>query len=247
MLVDLRKILENAEKVIFITPSLKKDTFEILYKNSNANFLDKNSCIIPNGIKKFWIDNLCGSTKIMENNEKVKIIQVSRLKKRKNVDKAIEAISILRRKGINATLDVLGEGEERNNLEKLIRDLKLEEYVSLHGFISDLAKVKEYYNRNDIFVMPSTDETFGLTYIEAMSQGLPIIGINNTGVSGFFKKDTVGCFINKPVAEQIVEATEQIIYKYKDMSQKCIESVKEFDWEKICHEYVKMYKKYGKY
>jgi glycosyltransferase involved in cell wall biosynthesis len=53
-------------------------------------------------------------------------------------------------------------------------------------------KLLNNYRNSDIFIMPSYNETFGLVYIEAMSQGLPIIYTQNEGVDGYFKEGSVG-------------------------------------------------------
>ena len=236
-----RKILKNAEKIVFISPSLKKDVVRYLYKNRYVKYIEEYGEVIPNGIDNFWLNNKASFGKRIQEHSKLGIIQVSRLKKQKNIDKTIKSVYILRKKGLDITLDILGEGEERATLEELVADLKLQKFVKFYGFVSDLHCIKEYYNKNDIFVMPSTGETFGLTYIEAMSQGLPVIGVKDTGVSDFFEPNTVGCFIDRPEPEQIAEAIEKIVDNYNSMSSKCVNSVERFDWNRIINRYEKIY------
>lgn len=236
-----RKILKNARKIIFITPSLRKDTIMGLYNKKNVDFINQYGEIIPNGINKFWINNMRKSAKKLENSNKVRLIQVSRMNRQKNVDKTIKAVALLRKRGMDVTLELLGEGEQRIMFEKLVADLDLENFITFYGFVSDFNKIKECYEKADIFVMPSMGETFGLTYIEAMSQGLPIIGVKNTGVSDFFAPDTVGCFVDVPTAESIMVSVEKIVNNYEKMSSKCLSSICDFEWEKIIDKYARIY------
>ena len=59
------------------------------------------------------------------------------------------------------------------------------EYMTYYGEITDKKTLKNLYRENDMFVMPSKNETFGLVYIEALLQGLPILYAKNEGIEGF--------------------------------------------------------------
>lgn len=238
-----RKIIDNAEKVIFITHSLEKSTLKRLYKDKVPNLVNAKSIVIPNGINKFWLEN---SQKKMKNSQNIHLIQISRLIPSKQVDKTIRAVALLRQEGFNVRLDILGTGKEKDNLNRLINELHLENSVYLRGYISNIHTVKEYYEKNDIFVMPSQNETFGLTYIEAMSQGLPVIGLKNTGVSDFFEQCQVGKFIDKSDPMLIATAIKEINMQYEILSEKCVEQAVNFDWERITEKYIAMYNGQGK-
>lgn len=237
-----RKIIGEADRVVFITHSLEKQTKKILYSGRKKKKLKKISySIIPNGINEFWIKNKRSSGKQKKKKE-VRIIQVSRLIAYKNVDKTIRAVNILKGRGFNVHMDVLGEGKNYESLKNLSRILNLKNEVTFWGFVSDLDKIKEHYANNDIFVMPSLNETFGITYIEAMSQGLPIVGIKGTGVSGFFKNDSVGIFLEDAEPDMIADAIEKIVSNYDEMSENALNSIEAFDWNRIIRKYEVIYK-----
>lgn len=241
-----RKIIEAAEKVIFITPSLKNSTIQGLY-NDNSRLLPKSKWeIIPNGVGDYWIDNKIKKGRELQNNKSVHLIQISRLNTQKNVDKTILAVQILNSRGIDVKLDILGEGELKENLEKLVRSLSLERSIYFRGFVNKPELVKEFYANNDIFIMPSEGETFGLTYIEALSQGLPIIGINGTGVSGFFENYTVGVFLDNADPREIADGIEKIMDNYSSMSIRGINSIEKFDWSLVVEQYGLLYKQFDK-
>ena len=67
--------------------------------------------------------------------------------------------------------------------------------------------------------MPSFHETFGLVYIEAMSQGLPIIYTKGEGIDGYFKEATVGYSVNPKDVKNIVKKIEMIIHNYNKISK----------------------------
>lgn len=58
--------------------------------------------------------------------------------------------------------------------------------MTFHGRIRDENILEEYYSKADIFAMPSSYETFGLGYVEAMLQDLPILYTHNEGIDGFY-------------------------------------------------------------
>ena len=71
--------------------------------------------------------------------------------------------------------DIVGDGPERRNLEQLARQLGVRERVHFHGQLPH-ERALEVARAADVFVLPSTDEAFGVAYIEAMAAGVPAIG-----------------------------------------------------------------------
>ena len=89
------------------------------------------------------------------------------------------------------------------------------------------------YRKSDIFIMPSYNETFGLVYLEAMSQGLPIIYTKREGIDGYFKEETVGYSVNPKDINDIAGKIEMIIHNYNRISKNCYNLVDNFSWDKI--------------
>ena len=237
-----RKILESASFVIFITPDQKRLTIRHLYGSRKPKWLDR-SIILPNGIDDFWLKNLNYSTKSISLREKkLKLIQVSRLVKYKNIDKTILATAILRKWGYNVELTIVGEGPELNRLKGLTSENGLDKHVIFSGFINDKSELLAMYRSNDIFILPSLGETFGISYIEALSQGLPIIGLDGAGVSGYLKESRVGCFLQQAVPELIASSVVDCLENYKDYSINAKLHSNEFKWESIITKYKEIYK-----
>lgn len=100
-----------------------------------------------------------------------RIIFVGSLIKRKGLDLLINALSYVDQP---FSLAVVGDGIERDEYEKLVNEKKIDKSVHFYGF-KNQKEVFEIYKSNDIFVIPSREDCYGLVVLEAMAAGLPII------------------------------------------------------------------------
>lgn len=110
---------------------------------------------------------------------KGKFVTVSRLSDEKNLDLLIRAFAVARQEndladGSGLTLDIYGEGVERSNLERLIKDYDAESFVTLKGH----HKMEDLYQEYSTYVSASFAEGFGLSLMEAVGSGLFIVGYN---------------------------------------------------------------------
>jgi glycosyltransferase involved in cell wall biosynthesis len=107
------------------------------------------------------------------------ILYAGNIKPHKNVDRLIEAYSILRRRGITGTkLLILGdEISKYPNLRRLVHRFQLHQHVRFLGFVPD-ATLAALYRLASVFVFPSLYEGFGLPPLEAMAAGAPVITSN---------------------------------------------------------------------
>ena len=158
-----------------IVPSKKTyDLFKKKYK------VDRPVYIVPTGIDidSFKLNNLNKEklAKIKKDlgfkDEKI-ITYVGRLAQEKSVEVLIETESYIAKK-YGAKLLIVGSGPDMDKYKKLVKKLKIEDYVIFTGAIPR-NEIPYYYNISDIFVTASTSETQGLTVIEAMASGLPVI------------------------------------------------------------------------
>ena len=110
--------------------------------------------------------------------ESKRIISVGRLSLEKGYDDLIKIFSVVSKKHRDWVLDIVGDGNERKKLERLIKNLKLESKITLHGFRGK-DYIDELMDRSSIYVMTSHTESFGIVLIEAMSHGLPCIAFSS--------------------------------------------------------------------
>lgn len=133
--------------------------------------------IIPLGLEKPRVkfDNV---KKIKKVNDRVKLITVARLVRRKGLTYLLEWMRELDKDKFE--LHIVGDGEEREILEKMVKNFGLGKNVFFHGWVTEEKKC-ELLSQADIFVLPTLHEGLGLVYLEALYFGLPIVTYNNGG------------------------------------------------------------------
>lgn len=244
-MIHLRKkgveILKNAEKIIFISPPYKKFLIDNYIPDNLKKEIENKSIVIPNGINDYWLNNIF-ENKVRENknslDKKIKLIYAGQFLKRKQIDKAILAVQKLSAEGYNIQLDIIGKGKEQKSIEEQIsQNPKL---FNLYGYMNK-KELLEMYRYSDIFIMPSYNETFGLVYIEAMSQGLPIIYTQNEGVDGYFEQGSVGYAVNPDNINDMVEKIKLIADNYAEMSENAVREAQRFSWDKVSGQYIEIY------
>ncbi|MFI3325780.1 MAG: glycosyltransferase family 4 protein [Clostridia bacterium] len=148
--------------------------------------------IIPTGIslEKFQskisdeeINKLKQSLGIPPDN--IVLVSVSRLGKEKNIDNLINYLHKYQNKKISFV--IVGDGPAKESLEDLTEKLNLSSQIVLTGSIPP-DSVPQYYQMADLFVSASTSETQGLTYIEALASGTPILCRKDTCLDGVLEE-----------------------------------------------------------
>lgn len=242
--IHLRKlgidILLRAEKIIFISPSYKENTINTYIPEKYKKEIESKSIVLPNGLNDYWIKNRAKSSKSLEK-DILRLTYVGEVTKNKNIHKVIQDISHMINKGMNIRYDIVGDGEYLENIKSLVNEKKLNDHIRIFGKINDKDKIREIFNENDIFVMTSTFETFGLSYIEALSQGLPVLYTKGQGIYGYYQEGYVGYAVDN--GDSIEESLNKLMCRYNEMSANAIEVIEEFEWGKIGDKYIDIYSK----
>ena len=100
------------------------------------------------------------------------LISVCRLAAEKNIEELLRCFEACRDKSLK--LVIIGDGPHRGSVEKLISDLDLEKRVIMTGMVAPKA-IPRYYRMGDLFICASTSEAQGLTYIESLAAGVPVL------------------------------------------------------------------------
>ncbi|EPC6324848.1 glycosyltransferase family 4 protein [Enterococcus faecium] len=155
--------------------------------------------VIPTGIdiEKFKrsditqqdISKLRESLGLQENH--LMILSLSRISYEKNIQALINGFPQVISAYPNARLVIVGKGPYVEELEELISELQLEEFVQFTGEV-DNNDVALYYKAADYFVSASTSETQGLTYTEAMAAGTPCVVEGNAYLNRLFDHPSLG-------------------------------------------------------
>ncbi len=230
-----RKILKNASKIIFISTPYKNYCINKYVNKNDRNALLEKTEVLPNGINELFLKNK--SIKSRDDvSKRVRLIYVGRIEKNKNVETTIQACNLLISKGYKVEYTVVGKIVDQKYLKLLDVDfIKHIDTVSQEQLL-------EIYKENDVFVMPSLLETFGLVYAEAMTQGLPVIYSRGQGFDGMFKEGVVGFSVEAKDSTDIAYKIEQVLLNYDLISKNCNELSDKFNWDNIAEEYYNIYK-----
>ncbi|WP_339316206.1 glycosyltransferase family 4 protein [Oceanobacillus sp. FSL W7-1304] len=231
------KILKEADGIVLLSESYKNLLKEKYIPNNLKDEIDKKISIVPNGINNFWFQNIETKESIPFKDD-LKLLHVGVIDKNKNITTTIKAIEILHNKGYNVTFTLVGRIKNENVYRK-IKDLPYINYFPP----KPQEELMQIYRENDIFVMPSITETFGLVYAEAMSQGLPVIYSQGQGFDRQFENGTVGASVPSDSETDIANQIQNILVNYHKISVNCTMKVDKFHWGNIVEQYSQLYSK----
>lgn len=231
-----RGVMQLADKVVFIAPALRKRLLAHPTLLGMKNEVNQKSLVLPNGINEFWIQNLQTERNLDDPHS---VMYAGIFNRNKNLPRLIRAMEALRGKYPNLIFDVAGEGGD--NEEQVFEMMAARfDWIRYHGKITDLEKMKNLYRANSIFVMPSKSETFGLVYLEALSQGLSVMWSRGEAIDGMFS-EKVGESVNPLSIKDITEKLDLLLGqpdRYKTLPAETFES---FRWPAIAQKYISIY------
>lgn len=171
------------------------------------------------------------------------LISIGRLDKNKNHQFLIDVVAELENRNIPILLTIIGEGAERENLESKISLLKLESKIKLLGLIHN---IETYLNESNVYVHSALTEGFGLTLIEAMASGLPVITLDGGGNRMLIEQGKNGFLVEdnstKTFADKIIECTSSN-EKYSVYSKYATEFAHQFDINHYIDKLIDIYQK----
>lgn len=157
-----------------------------------------------------------------------KLLMVARLQKRKNYLLFLEAINSLKNK-YDFKVTLIGKCIDEKQKQEL---MKVNDYITLHNLenIVDIelnvpfSQIQEYYKSHDLFVLPARDEPAGISILEALSCGLPVICSTTCGTRFYVENGFNGLIFQCEVLENLIEKIEyclkdsEILSKMKEDS-----------------------------
>mgnify|MGYP005757884091 CR=1 FL=1 len=156
-----------------------------------------------------------GDNEISKVNNK-NLIAIGRLDKIKGFADLIKIMQIFVKQDNSIHLDIFGDGLEKENLIKLIKDYNLEDNIKLWGF-KNQNFIKKYLQNSSLYLMTSFEESFGLVVIEAMSYGIPCIAFDSAkGVLDVIRNNENGFIIS----DRDIKKYANKVLEYIDMSVK---------------------------
>ena len=206
------------------------------------------SRVINPGLPRKAEDDESGSVreKLGFGPENVVVLTLTRLVRRKGVDHLIESLAALPER---VRLLIVGEGPDRERLERRIGDSGLGGRVVLTGFVD---RTEPYFRAADIFALASFEdrekgdvEGFGIVLLEAQAHGLPVIGTDSGGIPEAFAPDETGFLVEpenpQALARAILRLAEDPGLR-TEMGRKGAALVRDrFDWDDLARKVVRGY------
>lgn len=231
------RILKEARMIVFLSDAYRKQLLQSYAPRKMHDEIMNKSVIIPNGIDAFWLKNR-NLPQMIEDSRKIKIISAGTIEKNKNHITTLDACRLLRNNGYDVEFTIVGQSRDDALLARLLKE-------SFVKYVPNQPKeaLIQLYRNSDIFVMPSIQETFGLVYAEAISQGLPLIYTRGQGFDRQFDDGAVGYAVNCFDSAEIAEKLLLIVNHYSAISERCIAGAGRYDWNIIAQTYINMYQK----
>lgn len=234
------EILKNASAVFFLSSAYKEQVLGKYVPQSLREGIEAKSRIIPNGIDDFWLQNL-QLTQNKQCHNPIRLVFAGRINANKNIPTIQKAMKLLQEQGHDAQLTVVGKVENKAVFRELVKD-KATTYIPP----KNKTELIDIYRTNDIFVMPSFTESFGLVYAEAISQGLPVICSAGQGFDGQFPEGEVGYRVDAHSSQSVAEGIIKIVKDYSRITNNLSDKAKRYNWDAICSQYAQIYQAFIK-
>ena len=185
----------------------------------------------------YYIPNILDEIPSNKSNlEEKRIISIGRLSKEKGFMDLLEIFKQVQKRKAEWRLDIIGDGNEKQFLQKYIDSNNLKEYIRLHGF-----QGKEYINnlleKSSIYCMTSYTESFGIVLIEAMSYGIPCIAYSRAeGANDLIINNNNGYLINNDNKDEYINKLIDLIDNKelrKKMGEKGIKTALNYTSDKV--------------
>ena len=178
-------------------------------------------------------------------NKRVRLIFVGRLTTAKNPIAIIKALIRLKDMDIeDFELELVGDGDQRSDMEQLVIDQNLTKRVTFTGWINR-DQLLAHYQRADIFVTATTWEGMPNTVLEAMATGLPVVGTQAPGLDQLVCEGRNGYIVPLNNIDTLADRLGRLINNTHERQRMGKESRKiaerEFSWEHISAQYVEIY------
>ena len=216
LIIEIQKLTRNwsinsAELIITPSDNLKNFVTGIGFKNMIIK--------INNGV------DIKANINQLSNKTDINIIIISRLVIQKNIDLVIHAFKVLNEK--NVKLNIVGDGGEFNNLQKLIHDLELQDKVKILGKI-DNNKIGELLRTSDLFIQASNYEGLPHSLLEAINYNVPILSTEVGGCKDLINSGERGFIISSPPEEKLIAENISFIINNRSEAEKRASAAKTF-------------------
>ena len=227
--------INHSDRVTAVSKSLRDDTL-------NLFDIKKKIDVIPNFIDIEAItskEKPCKRTLLAEKEEKI-LTHISNFRPLKRIIDVIDIFKGINSK-INSKLMMVGEGPEKRKALRYVSDNKLKDKVLFLGNSNEIEKILCY---SDLFLLPSEKESFGLSALEAMAHGVPIISSNAGGIPEVNLNGKTGFISDIGDTDSMISNAMSLLsnpQKHKLFKKQAKLQAKKFDLESVVNSYERIY------
>ena len=227
--------INHSDRVTAVSQSLKQDTIRLFDIKTNIE-------VVPNFIDIEKIDSVgkpCERTLLAEKEEKI-LTHISNFRPLKRI---MDVISIFERLSpeISCRLMMVGEGPEKIKALDYVEKKGLSDKILFLGNSNEIDKILCY---SDLFLLPSEKESFGLSALEAMAHGVPVISSNAGGLPEVNKEGYSGYLSNIGDIDEMVSKAKNLLLNenlHKQFKQQAKKQASLFSLERIIGKYETIY------
>jgi L-malate glycosyltransferase len=161
--------------------------------------------VVPNGLDEEWF----GVGAYQNEPRPERLVYLGRFTRIKNIHRIIKAFDSIRVG--HPSSELVFVGGDRSDLEREVGEVALPPGIRCLGRINEITNIAEILRTARVLVAPSLHETFGLVYLEAISQGCAIIYTNGEGVDGLFDDQEFAIGVNCNSVEEIAAAMRALL------------------------------------
>jgi len=186
--------------------------------------------ILPNGVDQKRIAAIPPAA------DRSDLTFAGRLIREKHADLLVRAFAILSKEHPELTLLIIGDGPERESLLGLIREKGLDDRVRIREFEAEHDDLIARIKASKVFVLPSTREGFGITALEALACGLPVVTVDHPANAIRELITEKNGFLSSLSAEDFADKIREALAHHEKMRDACIATAAAFDWDRIAAE-----------
>ncbi len=237
------RVMRDAAAVLFLSDAYRARVPERYVPARDRAAIARKALVVPNGIDDFWLDNpwpardlAAGQARL--DSRTLNAVCVGRIDRNKNIPTVQRALALLRDEGWTTRLTVIGRNADAAEFAEIARDPCT---TCLDPM--DKEHLIHEYRRNDLFLLASRAESFGLVYAEAMSQGLPVLYTRGQGFDGQFPEGQAGWPVDADNPAGIAAAVKRVAADYTALAGRCPAlAADRFRWDDICRQYAALYR-----
>ena len=229
-----RAILRDAAGVVCLSEGARQRVREMCVPPKEREAFDRKTWVIPNGIDPAWLTG--EPRKALA--EPVRVGFAGLMNGRKRPLDALNAVHLADESGLGRRFVLRACG--RGALEKRLAE-KLREGDCCVGRVQGMEAMKAFYAGCDVLLVPSKAETFGMVYLEAMSQGVPVLYTRGQGFDGQFPEGEVGYSVKAGDVCDQADRLLAVCEGYAERSARCVAHAGEYAWPIVAGKWKALY------